>query len=50
LFLQARLRVRPAPGIPCALFIERDTNDASPGRKIASREGFFMSSSLSCPA
>src|ERR1700748_1867712 len=24
-FLRARLRVRPAPGIPCALFFKRDT-------------------------
>src|SRR6201999_2599717 len=36
-FLRARLRVRPAPGIPCALFISRDENDTKPGRE--SRRG-----------
>src|SRR5690348_10413353 len=29
--LHTRLRVRPASGIPCALLISRDTNDASLG-------------------
>jgi hypothetical protein len=32
-----RLRVRLAPGIPCALCLSRDTDDAKPGRK--SRRG-----------
>jgi hypothetical protein len=32
LFLQTRLRVRPAPGIPCALAFQGPANDASPGR------------------
>ena len=37
LFSPQGLRVRPAPGIPCALFRERDTEIAKPGRK--SRRG-----------
>ena len=33
--LHARLRVRPAPGISCALRFLRDIDDASPGRERA---------------
>ena len=36
-FPHTRLRVRPAPGIPCALCVERDDVLAQPGRK--SRRG-----------
>jgi hypothetical protein len=35
--LRARLRVRPAPGIPCTLFLSR-VMFARPGREIAPRE------------
>jgi hypothetical protein len=35
LFSPQGLRVRPAPGIPCALFFMWDEDDASPGRKRA---------------
>jgi hypothetical protein len=34
LFSPRGLRVRPAPGIPCALYLRRDENEASPGRKL----------------
>jgi hypothetical protein len=36
-FQHTSLRVRPAPGIPCALCFQRDENEAKPGRK--SRRG-----------
>ena len=40
--LHTRLRVRKTPGIPCALYIPRDTDDASLGQ-IMSRECKRMS-------